>query len=233
MTEELDDKFDEMLMDVWQHGAAQHEEGGDLKRQIKGWAEAFNRRIFWRNLIEYAAGVDRAVKQRSHHVLHHGLPVAEASQGAACGPGRECGAIPGGAARPNRRADCTHGKRPLLARIPRVDFFCGRLRYRRCTGSEHDQGLAVCSGVSPGDHSCRGYRVAQRALRNAPVEGHQTACRKLKCGGIESVTSVMLAVASTGALSWAQLPAYISRYNATRARNSRCEYPLRFSLLWR
>jgi hypothetical protein len=57
MAEELDDKFDELLMDVWQHGVAPDAEESDLKRQVEGWAQAFDRRIFWRNVIEYAAGV--------------------------------------------------------------------------------------------------------------------------------------------------------------------------------
>jgi hypothetical protein len=58
MTEELDNGLDKFLMEVWQKGAGNEPvEGVDLKSQIERWAHAFDRRIFWRNLIEYAAGL--------------------------------------------------------------------------------------------------------------------------------------------------------------------------------
>jgi hypothetical protein len=58
MTDELDNGLDKHLMKVWQDGALDRaRETIDLKREIEGWAHAFDRRIFWRNLIEYAAGV--------------------------------------------------------------------------------------------------------------------------------------------------------------------------------
>jgi hypothetical protein len=57
MTEELDNGSDEYLMDIWQDGAANEAvEGIEWKQRIEEWAHAFDRRIFWRNLIEYGAG---------------------------------------------------------------------------------------------------------------------------------------------------------------------------------
>ena len=56
MTEELDE--DKLLMGVWQEGGGNEPaERVDMKSQIEKWTHAFDRRIFWRNLIEYAAGV--------------------------------------------------------------------------------------------------------------------------------------------------------------------------------
>jgi hypothetical protein len=58
MTEEQDNGQDTLLIEVWQRGMSNHpKEPIDVKRQIAGWAQAFERRIFWRNLIEYGAGV--------------------------------------------------------------------------------------------------------------------------------------------------------------------------------
>jgi hypothetical protein len=58
MTEEQDNGMDTLLMEVWQRGVTNEaSEQIDMNRQIERWAQAFDRRIFWRNLIEYGAGV--------------------------------------------------------------------------------------------------------------------------------------------------------------------------------
>jgi hypothetical protein len=58
MTDAQDNGLDTLLMEVWQSGAAgQTGKTIDVKRQIQGWAHAFDRRIFRRNLLEYGAGV--------------------------------------------------------------------------------------------------------------------------------------------------------------------------------
>jgi hypothetical protein len=58
MTEEQDNGLDTLLMEAWQCGVTNEgSEQIDMKRQIERWAQAFDRRIFWRNLIEYGAGV--------------------------------------------------------------------------------------------------------------------------------------------------------------------------------
>ena len=58
MNEEQDNGLDTILMKVWQSGVANEvSEAIDMKLEIERWAHAFDRRIFWRNLIEYGAGV--------------------------------------------------------------------------------------------------------------------------------------------------------------------------------
>ena len=58
MTEEQDHGLDTLLMEIWQSGVSSRASGEiDMKRQIQRWAQSFDRRIFWRNLIEYGAGV--------------------------------------------------------------------------------------------------------------------------------------------------------------------------------
>jgi hypothetical protein len=58
MTEEQNNGLDTLLMEVWQCGVATDtSEEIEMKRQMESWAQAFDRRIFWRNLIEYGAGV--------------------------------------------------------------------------------------------------------------------------------------------------------------------------------
>lgn len=58
MTDEQDNGLDTALMELWQSGGtSQTGETFDMKRQIEGWAHAFDRRIFWRNVLEYGASL--------------------------------------------------------------------------------------------------------------------------------------------------------------------------------
>lgn len=58
MREEQEHGLDTLLMEVWQSGASdRRSKGVEMKPQIEMWARAFDRRIFWRNLVEYGAGV--------------------------------------------------------------------------------------------------------------------------------------------------------------------------------
>jgi hypothetical protein len=54
----FDENFDKELIQMWQeHTCPMPGEPSELTRQLAGWLRKFDRRIFWRNFVEYAAGV--------------------------------------------------------------------------------------------------------------------------------------------------------------------------------